>query len=114
MAGISIDGVDHRFGHPLRLCEKPYRAKAQRLRSVAETMINAQSINWFQAVKIKIRPVAFVLPLTTPKKSQNMSLFFLAGIFFLRHSEEVSVDLFASAVWPMRIGSGNSPESNRG
>jgi hypothetical protein len=53
MAGISIDGVDHRFGHPLRLCEKTYRAKAQRLRSVAETMTNAQSINWFQAVKIK-------------------------------------------------------------
>jgi len=53
MAGMSIDGVDHRFGHPLRLCEKTYRAKAQRLRSVAETMSNAQSINWFQAVKIK-------------------------------------------------------------
>jgi hypothetical protein len=53
MAGISIDGVDHRFGHHLRLCEKPYRSKAQRLRSVAETMINAQSINWFQADKIK-------------------------------------------------------------
>ena len=27
-----------------------------------------------------------------------MSLFFLVGIFFLRHSEEVSVDLFTSTV----------------
>jgi hypothetical protein len=61
-------------------------------------MIKAQLINWFQAVKIKIRPVAFALPSTTPKKSRNMSLFFLVGIFFLRHSEEVSVDLFTSTV----------------
>jgi hypothetical protein len=27
-----------------------------------------------------------------------MSLFFLVGLFFLRHSEEVSVDLFTSTV----------------
>ena len=83
---------------PLRLCEKTSRAKAQRLRLIAETTIKAQLINWFQAVKIKIRPKAFVLPTTTPKKSRNMSLFFLVGIFFLRHSEEVSVDLFTSTV----------------
>jgi uncharacterized membrane protein YfbV (UPF0208 family) len=57
--------------------------KAQRLRSVAETMINAQSINWFQAVKIKIRPIAFALPPITPEKGRNMSLFFLVGVFFL-------------------------------
>jgi hypothetical protein len=47
------------------------------------TMTNAQLINWFQAVEMKIRPKAFVLPPTTPKKSRNMSLFFLVGIFFL-------------------------------
>jgi hypothetical protein len=63
-------------------CEEPARAKAQRLRLIAETTTKAQLINWFQAVKIKIRPVAFVLPPTTPKKSRNMSLFFLVGIFF--------------------------------
>ena len=28
-----------------------------------------------------------------------MSLFFLVGIFFLRHSEEVSVDLFTYTIW---------------
>jgi hypothetical protein len=39
-------------------------------------------INWFQAVKIKIRPKAFVLPPITPKKSRNMSQIFLVGIFF--------------------------------
>ena len=50
-------------------------------------------------LEIKVRPVAFLLPPTTPKKSRNMSLFFLVGIFFLRHSEEVSVDLFTSTVW---------------
>jgi hypothetical protein len=55
-------------------------------------------INWFQAVKIKIQPKAFILPTLTPKKSRNMSQFFLVGIFFLRHSEEVSVDLFTSTV----------------
>jgi len=52
-----------------------------------------------QAVKIKIRPKAFVLPPISPKKSKNMSLFNLVGIFFLRHSEEVSVDLFTSTVF---------------
>jgi hypothetical protein len=83
---------------PLRLCEKPSRTKAQRLRSIAETKIKAQLINWFQAVKIKIRPKAFVLPPITPKKSRNMSQFFLVGIFFLLRSEEVSVDFFISAV----------------
>src|SRR5262245_21647 len=51
--------------------------------SVAETMVKAQLINWLQAVKIKIRPNAFALPPTTPKKSRNMSMFFLVGIFFL-------------------------------
>ena len=56
--------------------------KAQRLRSVVETMIIVQSINWFQAVKIKIRPIAFALPPITPKKSRNMSLLFWVGIFF--------------------------------
>jgi hypothetical protein len=75
-------GVDHRFGHTLRLCEKPSRAKAQSVPSVAETMVNAQLINWFQAVEIKIRQIAFVLPTITPKKSQNMSRIFLVGIFF--------------------------------
>jgi len=48
---------------------------AQRPRSIAETTIKAQLINWFQAVEIKIRPKAFVLPPITPKKSRNMSLF---------------------------------------
>ena len=43
-------------------------------------------------------PKAFVLPPTTPKKSRNMSLFFIKGYFFLRHSEEVSVDLITSTV----------------
>jgi hypothetical protein len=65
---------------------------------MAETTVNAQLINWFQAGEKKIRPVAFALPPITPKNSGNMSLFFLAGIFFLRHSEEVSDDLFTSAV----------------
>jgi len=51
IAGASIDGVDRRFGHCLRLCEKPYRAKTQ---TVAETTVNAQLINWFQTVEIKI------------------------------------------------------------
>jgi hypothetical protein len=69
-------GVDYLFGHPLRLCEKPYRAKAQSVCSLAELMVNAQLINWFQAVNIKIRPKAFVLPPTSPKKSRNMSRFF--------------------------------------
>jgi len=55
-------------------------------------------MNWFQAVKIKTRPKAFVLPTTTPKKSRNMTLFFWVGIFFLRHSEEVSVARFTSTV----------------
>jgi hypothetical protein len=49
---------------------------------MAETMINAQLKNWFQAIEIKIRPKAFALPPTTPKKSRNMSLFFWVGIFF--------------------------------
>jgi hypothetical protein len=64
-----ISWGDHRFGRPLRLCEKPSRAKAQSAHSVAETMVNAQLINWFQAVEIKIRQIAFVLPTITPKKS---------------------------------------------
>jgi len=50
--------------------------KGERLRLMAETTIKAQLINWFQAVKMKIRPKAFVLPTTTPKKSRNMSHFF--------------------------------------
>jgi hypothetical protein len=50
--------------------------------SLAETTIKAQLINRFQAVKIKIRPKAFLLPPTTPKKSRNMSHFFLVGTFF--------------------------------
>ena len=58
-----------------------YRAKAQRLRSMAETMTIAQVINWFQAVEIKIRLAAFVLPLTTPRKSRNMSRIFCRDIF---------------------------------
>jgi hypothetical protein len=58
---------------PLRHCEKPSRAKTQRLRSIAETMIKVQLINWFQVVEIKIRSIAFVLPPITPKKSRNMS-----------------------------------------
>jgi hypothetical protein len=52
------------------------RAKAQRLRLIAEMTIKAQLIKWFQAVKIKILPKAFVLPILTPKKSRNMSQFF--------------------------------------
>jgi uncharacterized membrane protein YfbV (UPF0208 family) len=60
----------------LRLCEKPSRAKAQWLHSVAETMINAQLMNWFQGVEIKIQLKAFVLPPITPKKSRNMSRIF--------------------------------------
>ena len=67
----------------LRLREKSSRTKAQRLRSIAETMIKAQLINWFQAVEIKIRSIAFLLPTITPKKSRNMSQIFLVGIFFL-------------------------------
>ncbi len=60
----------------LRLCEKPSHAKAQMLRSIAETMIKALLINWFQAVELKIRPIAFLLPPISPKKSRNMSHFF--------------------------------------
>jgi hypothetical protein len=56
--------------------------------------MKAQSLNWFQAFKIKIRPKAFLLPPTTPKKSRNMSLFFWVGIFFLWHLGEAPVDLF--------------------
>jgi hypothetical protein len=55
---------------------------AQRLRLIAETTLKAQLIHRFQAVKIKIQPKAFVLPTTTPKKSRNMSHFFLVGTFF--------------------------------
>ena len=66
----------------MRLCEKPSRAKAQRLHSVAETMINAQLMNWFQGVEIKIQLKAFALPTISPRKSQNMSRIFLVGIFF--------------------------------
>ena len=51
-----------------------------------------------QSVEIKIRPVEFALPTLTPRKSGNMSRIFLVGIFFLRYSEEVSVDLFTSTV----------------
>jgi hypothetical protein len=65
---------------------------------MAETTVKSQLINWFQAVEIKIRPVAFVLPPITPKKSGNMSQFFFGMDIFLRHSEEVSVDLFTSTV----------------
>jgi|SoiMethySBSTD1v2_1073268.scaffolds.fasta_scaffold3417178_1 hypothetical protein len=79
-------------------CGKPSRANAQGLRLIAETTIEAQLINWFQAVKVKIRPKAFVLPTLTPKKSRNMSHFFLVGIFFLRHSEEVSGDVFTFTI----------------
>jgi uncharacterized membrane protein YfbV (UPF0208 family) len=43
---------------------------------MAETMIKAKLINWFQAVEIKIQPKAFVLPTITPKKSRNMSRIF--------------------------------------
>src|SRR6266545_3366376 len=67
----------------LSLRGKSSCTKAQRLRLIAETTVKAQLINWFQAVKIKIRPKAFVLPPITPKKSRNMSHFFLVGIFFL-------------------------------
>jgi hypothetical protein len=35
---------------PLRLCEKTSRAKAQRLRLIAETTIKAQLINWLSRV----------------------------------------------------------------
>jgi hypothetical protein len=50
---------------------------------VAETMVNAQLINWFQDVEIKFRQIAFVLPTITPKKSKNMSrIFFGWDIFF--------------------------------
>jgi hypothetical protein len=79
--------------------------KAQRLRSVAETMINAQSINWFQAVMIKIRSIAFALPPITPKKSRNMSLFFWVGIFFYdtRKKHRSLSSLLPPAVWPKRI-----------
>jgi hypothetical protein len=86
----------------LRLREKPSLAKAQRLRLVAGTTIKSQLINWFQAVKIKIRPVAFALPITTPKKSRNMSLFNLGRDIFLRHSEEVSGDPFTHTVQKWR------------
>ena len=68
---------------PLRFCEEPSRKKAQRLRSIAETIIKAQLINWFQAIEIKVRSIAFVLPPITPKKRRNMSQIFLVGIFFL-------------------------------
>jgi hypothetical protein len=63
--------------------KKPSRAKAQRLRLIAETTIKDQLINRFQAVKIKILPNAFVLPTLTPKKSRNMSQIFWQGDFFM-------------------------------
>jgi hypothetical protein len=78
--------------------QKTISSKAQRLRLIAEPTIKAQWVNWFQAVKIKIRPKAFVLPPITPKKSRNMSQFFLVRIFFLLRSEEALVDFFISAV----------------
>src|SRR5262245_46838789 len=45
--------------------------------------------------------MSLVLPSITPKKSRNMSRIFLGGIFFLRYSEEVSVDLFTFTVCGM-------------
>jgi hypothetical protein len=78
-----IGKVFHARLSPFSFCVIAKNHLAQRLRSIAETMIKAQLINWFQAVKVKIRPKAFVLPTTTPKKSRNMSLFFWVGIFFL-------------------------------
>jgi hypothetical protein len=53
--------------------KKPSRAKVT---LIAETTIKAQLINRFQAVKIKIRPIAFLLPTLTPKKRGNMSRIF--------------------------------------
>jgi hypothetical protein len=78
-----IGKVFHARLSPFSFCVIAKNHLAQRLRPIAETMIKAQLINWFQAVKVKIRPKAFVLPTTTPKKSRNMSLFFWVGIFFL-------------------------------
>jgi hypothetical protein len=80
--------------------------------SLAETTIKAQLINRFHAVKIKIRTKAFALALTTPKKSRNMSHFFLVGTFFLRHSEEVSVDPFTSTVCD-RLNTDDEHDSHR-
>jgi hypothetical protein len=41
-------GLDHRFGHPMRLWETPYYAKTQLSRLLAETMIKAKP--WKQPV----------------------------------------------------------------
>src|SRR5262245_42814451 len=67
---------------PISFCAFAKNHLAQRLRSIAETMIKAQLINWFQAIEIKIRSIAFVLPPITPKKNRNMSRFFWQGYFF--------------------------------
>jgi hypothetical protein len=40
---LRLLGLDHRFGHPLRLWETPFCAKTQRSRLMAETMVKAQS-----------------------------------------------------------------------
>jgi hypothetical protein len=87
------------------LCEKASRAKAQTLRSVAETMVNAQLINWFQAVDIKIRPVVFVLPPITPKKGGNVSRIFFGRDFFYetRKKYRSISSLPPSAAWPKRM-----------
>jgi len=60
---------------PLRHCEKPPRAKAQRLRSVAETAIKAQLIDWFQAVEKKSGQKHLCFHLL-PKKEQKHVAFF--------------------------------------
>jgi len=67
-------------------------------------IIKTPSINWFQAVEIKIRPVAFVLPPITPKKSGNMSRIFLVRIFFYdtRKKYRSISSLLLSAVWQKR------------
>jgi hypothetical protein len=72
---------------------------------MAETTVNAQLINWFQAVEIKIRPVTFALPPITPKKSRNMSQIFLVGIFFYGTMRFVSAwrRLLSAPRWRLRV-----------
>jgi hypothetical protein len=64
------------------LCIFPKDPLAQRARSLSEMTINAKLIIWVQAVEIKIRPIEFVPPTLTPRKSGNMSRIFFGWGFF--------------------------------
>jgi len=66
---------------------------------MAKTIVNAQLINCFQAVEIKKNPASSICASTyySEKERKHVEDFFGRDIF-LRHSEEVSGDLFTFTV----------------